>query len=90
MTANTRFSPKSYDLCHLRMVFNPLIPITAAPRSLRPPFTLFSSYGLSHLHFSVNANLPKFLICMFLVQVFNLLRALFTFTFNHLQAILMM
>jgi len=71
------------------MVFNPLIPITAAPRSLRPGFTLFSSYGLSHLHFSVYTNLPKFLNYMFLVQVFNFLHALFTFKFSHLQAILM-
>lgn len=88
--ATSRFSSKSYDLYHLLTVFSPLIPITAAPRSLLPGFTLFSSHGLSYLHFSMYKNSPKFLNCMFLVQVFNFLHALFTFTFNQSQVILMM
>ena len=69
------------------MMFNPLISVTVAPDSLLPGFRLFYSYGLSHLHFSVYANLPKFLNCMFLVQAINFLRAVFTFSFSHLQVI---
>jgi hypothetical protein len=72
------------------MVFNQPIPITTAPHFYPSGFTLFSSYGLSHLHFRIYANLPKFFNFMFLVQVINFLRALSTFTFIHLQFILIM